>query len=95
MRKEKWIWAKNDEEKVDSYAEFIGKFKAGAQGEVLLDIACDSIYSVEINGELAAFGACADYPHRKCYDTVDVSKYCKEENDIKITIWYLGVGSSA
>ena len=39
MMKEKWIWAKNDEEKVDSYAEFIGKFKAGAQGEVLLDIA--------------------------------------------------------
>ena len=94
MMKEKWIWPKNDTEAVDSYAEFIGTFTAKQEGRVEINIACDSVYNVEINGELAAFGACADYPHRKEYDIIDITKYCKEENDIKITVWYIGVGSS-
>ena len=93
--KEKWIWAANDTVDVDSYAEFIGKFNVTfGGGKVELLIACDSVYNVEINGELAAFGACADYPHNKMYDMVDVTKYCKEENDLKITVWYFGKGSS-
>ena len=28
MMKEKWIWASNDDVAKDSYAEFIGNFKA-------------------------------------------------------------------
>ena len=94
MLKEKWIWVKGDQIEKDSYAEFIGHFSAKAGETVTLRIACDSIYNVEINGELAAFGACSDYPHHKYYDSVDVTKYCKAENDIKINVWYLGVGSS-
>ena len=95
MMKEKWIWAANDTVAKDSYAEFIGKFSTTASDkEVTLLIACDSVYNVEINGELAAFGGCADYPHRKMHDTIDVTKYCKEENDIKITVWYFGAGNS-
>ena len=95
MMKEKWIWAANDTVEKDSYAEFIGKFSTTASDkEVSLLIACDSVYNVEINGELAAFGGCADYPHRKMYDTVNVTKYCKAENDIKITVWYFGAGNS-
>ena len=94
MIKEKWIWAANDNVEKDSYAEFIGEFSAKAGEDVRILIACDSVYNVEINGELAAFGGCADYPHRKMYDTVDVTKYCKGENDIKITVWYFGMGSS-
>lgn len=92
--REKWIWAKNDEIEKDSYAEFIGNFSARDGEKVTLDIACDSVYNVEINGELAAFGGCADYPHHKYYDSVDITKYCKAENDLKITVWYFGVGSS-
>ena len=66
MMKGKWIWASNDDVVKDSYADFIGKFYADVNGgAVTLDIACDSIYSVQINGELAAFGGCADYPDRK------------------------------
>ncbi|MBE5747382.1 MAG: hypothetical protein E7352_04335 [Clostridiales bacterium] len=90
----KWIWANNDQIEQDSYAEFIGCFHAENTEKVLLNIACDSIYNVEINGALAAFGACADYPHRKYYDSVDITKYCKAENEIKITVWYLGYGCS-
>ena len=92
--KEKWIWVKNDPSEKDSYAEFIGRFTAKQGGMVEVSIACDSVYNVEINGRLAAFGACADYPHRKQYDTVDITQYCKEENEVKITVWYIGVGSS-
>lgn len=91
---QKWIWVQDDQIENDSYAEFIGTFSAETGKDVLLNIACDSIYNVEINGELAAFGACADYPHHKYYDSVDVTKYCKAENEIKITVWYLGIGSS-
>ena len=85
MFQEKWIWAKNDTAQADSYVEFIGKFHADKDDKILVHIACDSIYNVEINGQLAAFGACADYPHHKYYDTVDITQYCKAENDIKIT----------
>ncbi len=91
---QKWIWMKDDTIEKDSYAEFIGKFCCNDDDNVTLHIACDSIYNVEINGELAACGACADYPHHKYYDSVDITKYCKAENEIKITVWYLGVGSS-
>ena len=94
MIKEKWIWAANDTVEKDSYVEFIGEFSAKADEDVRILIACDSVYNVEINGELAAFGACADYPHRKMYDTIDITKYCKEKNSLKITVWYFGVGSS-
>jgi len=94
MMKEKWIWANNDAEGVDSYADFIGNFTVEKEGEVGLSIACDSIYNVEVNGKLVAFGACADYPHCKHYDYWDITEYCKKENDVKITVWYLGVGSS-
>ena len=95
MMKEKWIWAANDTVEKDSYAEFIGKFSTTASDkEVRLLIACDSVYNVEINGELVAFGGCADYPHRKLHDSIDVTKYCKAENDIKITVWYFGSGNS-
>ncbi len=91
--KEKWIWVKNDQAQKDSYAEFISKFTA-LEGKVELTIACDSVYNVEINGELAVFGACADYPHRRTYDRVDITKFCKAENDVKITVWHFGESSS-
>ena len=93
MMNEKWIWVKNDQFEKDSYAEFISKFTA-PEGKVELKIACDSVYNVEINGELAVFGACADYPQRRTYDRVDITKFCKAENDIKITVWYFGESSS-
>ena len=92
--KQKWIWVKNDPAQQDSYAEFIGNFALANDEKVLLRIACDSIYNIEINGELATFGACADFPHHKYYDEVDITKYCKAENTLKIAVWYLGYGSS-
>ena len=40
------------------------------------------MYSVYINGELAAFSACADYPFYKFYDEIEILKFCKIEIDV-------------
>ena len=94
MLKCKWIWSKNDLVERDSYAEFVGKFSLHSDAPVSIKITCDSVYNVEINGELAAFGACSDYPHAKRYDCADITKFCAQENEIKITVWYFGEDSS-
>lgn len=94
MRKFAWIWAKNDNVEKDSYAEFKGNFSVKGKESVRIFIACDSVYNVEINGKLVAFGACADYPHHKYFDEVDITSFCSAENELKITVWYIGDDSS-
>ncbi len=94
MKKFPWIWAKNDNVEKDSYAEFKGDFSVAGKESVHIFIACDSVYNLEINGKLVAFGACADYPHRKYYDEIDITEFCQEKNEIKITVWYIGNTSS-
>ena len=94
MLKSKWIWVKNDVVEKDSYAEFVANFSAKQGEKIELLIACDSVYNVEINGTLAAFGNCADYPHAKRYDKADITQFCKAENALKITVWYFGENSS-
>ena len=88
----KWIWSKTKYNK-DEYVEYCVNFHSISNKSIFLKIACDGIYSVHINGELAAFSACADYPYYKFYDEIDISKFCKEENDIKIVVWHLGKDS--
>ena len=94
MLKAKWIWVKNDSVEKDSYAEFAGEFSVNENKPVYIKLACDSVYNVEINGKLALFGGCSDYPHAKHYDEADISAFCQKENEIKITVWYLGNNSS-
>ena len=66
----KWIWI-NKLCKKNEYAEFITGFKGAQSIKTLLKIACDGVYSVYVNGKLAAFSACADYPWYKFYDEID------------------------
>ncbi len=86
----KWIWdkAKHDQ---DEYSEFFVNFQCLSDKKTMLKISCDGIYSVYLNGILAAFSACADYPWYKFYDEIDISKFCKEENEVKIVVWHLGI----
>lgn len=86
----KWIWASDKE---NEYSEFVEKFSAQNGEKVILNISCDGVYSVYINGKLAAFSACADYPFYKFYDEIDISKFCNKENEIKIVVWHLGKDS--
>ena len=90
--KTKWIWT-GDKSLKDEYAEFVVNFQCLSDKKTTLKIACDGIYSVYINRELVAFSACADYPWYKFYDEIDITKHCKEENEIKIVVWHLGIDS--
>ena len=86
-----WINNQNDE---DTYAEFIGSFRKCQPGKIVLKIACEGHFAVYLNGQLAFFGASADYPWYKQYHKKDISVFCKEENEIKILVWYPGRNSS-
>ncbi len=90
--KTKWIWT-GDKSHKDEYAEFVVNFQCLSDKKTTLKIACDGIYSVYTNRELVAFSACADYPWYKFYDEIDITKHCKEENEIKIVVWHLGLDS--
>ena len=84
-----WIWIDKNKAKDDSYAEFKTKFNSHG-GNVKLKISSDSFCAAYVNGNLAFFTGCADYPHYKLYDEVDVSGLCKEENELYVLVWYHG-----
>ena len=86
-----WINNQNDE---DTYAEFIGSFRKCQPGKIVLKIACEGHFAVYLNDQLVFFGASADYPWYKQYHKKDISVFCKEENEIKILVWYPGRNSS-
>ncbi len=86
------IWLPGTPE-VNTYGEFAGHFVADPHQPVQLRIACDSMYALWIQGRLAAFSACGDYPWYKLYDDVDISRFCEEENDLRLQVWYLGEDS--
>ena len=86
-----WINNQNDE---DTYAEFLGSFRKTEEGKVVIKIACEGHFAVYLNGQLAFFGASADYPWYKQYHKKDISVFCKEENELKILVWYPGRNSS-
>lgn len=91
MKKAKWIWAAG-EPASDEYAKFYDVFAAT---KATLCISADSNYAAYVNGDLAAFGQYADYPHFKVYDEIDLTPFLKEgENKLVVVCWYYGVDSS-
>ena len=89
-----WIWT-DTENKADAYAEFCAPFASQGSGALLLRVACDGIYAAYINGALVAFSQCADFPHYKFYDEIDVTPYAKENNELKIVVWHLGADTQS
>lgn len=89
----KTIWFNNQNDE-DTYAEFIGSFRKCQPGKIVLKITCEGHFAVYLNGQLAFFGASADYPWYKQYHKKDISVFCKEENELKILVWYPGRNSS-
>lgn len=77
----------------DTYAEFRGAFSAPAGKQITLCISADSAYAAYLNGRLAVFSSCGDYPHYKLYDRADITEYCAAENDLRIRVWYIGENS--
>lgn len=86
------IWIK--EQTKDTYAEFVGSFAVKEREPVWMNLGFDGHGAVYLNGELVFFGAAGDYPWHRLYYRVDLTKYCKENNDIRFVIWYPGEDSS-
>lgn len=87
------IWDKNPTAQ-DSYLDFKGTFTA--QNKATIYLACDSIFSFTINGKLAGFGVCPNYPQKNVYYTFDITPFLRGEgkqNEIVITVWHQGVHS--
>lgn len=86
------IWPAAEARK-NSYAAFAARFSAEEGAPLHLQIACDSCYALWLNGALAAFSGCGDYPWYKLYDSIDLSDLCGRENELQIQVWYFGEDS--
>ena len=94
FEKSKWIWPVA-EARPDEYAEFyeIVDFY-GKNAE--LYISSDSNYTVYVNGSLAAFGQYADFPYKKVYDRLDISRYMRQgKNVVAFRVWYYGIDTAS
>ena len=94
FEKSKWIWP-SDSACPDEYAEFYEVIDFYGKGAELY-ISSDSNYTVYINGSLAAFGQYADFPYKKVYDRIDVSRYMRQgKNVVAFRVWYHGIDTSS
>ena len=85
----KKIWTK-DINTQDEYMDFLGSFKYDGNAPVHLHITCDGSFTFWLNDKKFFFGSCADFPHDKEYYVFDLTKYCQQENNFKITVWHGG-----
>ena len=89
FKKSKWIWISN-EENIDEYAEFCDKVSYVGKN-ALINISCDSDYTLYINGAYVASNQYGDFEHYKIYDTLDLKPFMRSgENEIKILVHHCG-----
>ncbi len=88
----KWIWINEVEHKNDSYASFKDNFTTSTQ-RITLRVSCDSFFAAYLNGELVLFSGCADYPHYKLYDEIEIDNAKVGENELYIIVWYHGTNT--
>ena len=86
------IWIDN-EKKPNRYVKFQTEFLA-EEKETLFYISADTQYELYINGKFAGFGQYGDYPDKKVYDCIDITKLVKEgKNLVSILVLSNGVHS--
>ena len=94
LEKSKWIWPVENA-RADEYAEFYEEVSFYGRAAELF-ISSDSNYTVYVNGSLAAFGQYADYPYKKVYDKLDISRYMRQgKNVIAFRVWYYGIATAS
>ena len=86
----KWIWLTAGECAHDTYATFKTEFKSA--NRITLKVSCDGVYSANIDGELVLFSVCADYPHYKLYDEIELDTPAGNHT-LSVTVWYPGTDS--
>lgn len=89
----KWIWI-NSTAKPNEYAQFEGEFTFDGK-TATFKIAAETDYILYINGTRVAFGQFAGYPFQKYYDEIDITPFCKTENNVfSLTVRYEGFNSA-
>ncbi len=83
------IWNNGIKSK-DTYLDFKGAFSCNKQEKVFLRISCDNVFTVYVNNEMVGFGACCNFIKDKEFYTFDLTKFVKEQNELKITVWHQG-----
>lgn len=92
FKKGKWIWA-DCEVCEDQYTEYIDAVEAST-GKMLLQLSCDTDYTLYINGKYVASNQYGDFAHYKIYDTVDVTPFLtRKSNIVKFIVYYCGVNT--
>lgn len=89
-----WIWTTDSAEAVNAYAEFRQDFSSGS-GPIILKLSVTDEYAVFVNGEFVACGQYDDYPKLKCYDTLDLRDFCRNENNTLLIKVYCQGSDSA
>ena len=87
-----WIWRRGEIGR-DEFCDFLATIAIPEVGKrYFLHIACDSNYTVWLNGKLCTFGQYADYPDYKVYDRVEITEYLKAGFNRMVTVvWYYGI----
>lgn len=89
-----WIWIDDNCDIVNTYAEFLHSFDYSGEAAVL-KISVSDEYSLFINDNFVECGQYDDYPNYKAYDTIDISKYCKNgKNELTVQVYYQGTNSA-
>jgi len=92
FEKGKWIWA-NCPEGVDQYVEFYDNIHFNGACTVM-NISCDTDYTLYINGKFVASNQYGDFEHYKIYDVLDLTEHLIiGENRIDLLVYYCGVDS--
>ena len=85
------IWWREQAEE-DEHGDFYATYSAEKAGQaVVCHICADGDYALYVNGEYVSSNLYDDYPHRKHYDTLDLSSYTKAgENHFAVRVWHFG-----
>ncbi len=90
FEKSKWIYAEC-EVSADQYTEYIDILE-GVAKKAIINLSCDTDYTLYINGEYVSSSRYGDFEHYKIFETVDITHFLKAgDNIIKILLYYCGV----
>ncbi|MBQ8392898.1 MAG: hypothetical protein IJX51_03910 [Clostridia bacterium] len=86
----KWIYA-SCVKGVDQYTEYVDILKGVAE-KAVINLSCDTDYTLYINEEYVASGQYGDFTHYKIYDSIDITSFLRKGNNIiKLLVYYCGV----
>lgn len=93
FKKSNWIW-KLGAVDADEYAEFYQSFNWKG-GKCVCRLACDSDYTLFINGKYVASNQYGDFEWYKVYDEIDLTSFLREgQNHFAVLVWYFGADTS-